>query len=288
VQLGGCSALGFNIAYRAATHTAYGVSGNGASAYVDGGCRATPFSVSGGLLGPAIGPDGNLYVLSGSATVSMTSLSDDGGAIVPRWTEPLGSGRATGLAFDLAGNAIALVDASVDGGVDTQQVLYRIDPGGAAQRLGSYAAGSSSSWAESGPVVAANGDMYFCGSDFTEHRVKSDGSDGGTLPGVPGGCLAVVLVQPDSSGVAMYQVGNGEPVLALDAQGNVVWNSQVYADTAPVIGPGPVGRLPRLYVGSQDGHQSEIVVDTGLDPSSPWPRVRHDSQNTWDARAPLP
>jgi outer membrane protein assembly factor BamB len=84
---------------------------------------------------------------------------------------------------------------------------------------------------------------------------------------------------------------------AIDAQGATVWSTVsetpsplgAYGLSFPTIAPAVSDqRLPTLYVGSSEGKLYAVVVDSGLDPTSPWPKSHHDIRNTGNAAAPLP
>jgi hypothetical protein len=83
----------------------------------------------------------------------------------------------------------------------------------------------------------------------------------------------------------------------VDATGKTVWSTATEVTpplgavslSFPAIAPAAsADTLPTLYTGSADGKLYAVVVDSGLDTTSPWPKSHHDLRNTGNAAAPLP
>ncbi|MFL5263227.1 MAG: hypothetical protein ACJ79L_12570, partial [Anaeromyxobacteraceae bacterium] len=99
-----------------------------------------------------------------------------------------------------------------------------------------------------------------------------------------------------ASGVVVYAVSATGALDAITDDGTVRWSVTEgtslgsFPLTFPTIAPAPgdANTLATLYVGSGEGKLYAVVVDKGLDPSSPWPKSHHDIRNTGNADAPLP
>jgi hypothetical protein len=107
----------------------------------------------------------------------------------------------------------------------------------------------------------------------------------------------LALATVDAVGVRMYATTSAGDLFALDQNGAVIWStrsgsSQLLGTDSldfPAIAPPVSGQaMPTLYAGSADGHLYAVVVDSGLDPSSPWPKAHHDLRNTGNAMAVRP
>jgi hypothetical protein len=153
-------------------------------------------------------------------------------------------------------------------------------------------------------VVSSADEPFLGGNDLGEgsvDRLTSGGkivqdwpvSLGAGSTDVTGLALAVV----NATGAAIYATTSSGDLFALDQTGAVVWSTVNASDQPlgthsldfPTIAPAVSGQnLPTLYAGSADGHLYAVVVDTGLDPASPWPKAHHDLRNTGNGMAVRP
>jgi hypothetical protein len=99
----------------------------------------------------------------------------------------------------------------------------------------------------------------------------------------------LALAKVDAAGVALYATTSAGDLFALDQNGAVGWSTRSGGTQPlgsgkldfPTIAPAASDQtLPTLYTGSADGHLYAVVVDSGLDPESPWPKAHHDLRNT--------
>lgn len=152
-------------------------------------------------------------------------------------------------------------------------------------------------------VLFSNGDMLVGTNDGKLHRLTPPASGSGSwtdawaaLPALSASVRGVLVAAPDRDGVVAYAVTADGQLHALDADGHARWSTAGEASrplgisplTFPTIAPAAsAAQLPTLYAGSDDGHLYAVVVDSGLDPTSPWPKSHHDVRNTGNADAPV-
>jgi outer membrane protein assembly factor BamB len=161
--------------------------------------------------------------------------------------------------------------------------------------LGDYAAESV--------VVFAGGDLLVGTNDRKLHRLTPPSSGSGSwadawssLPALSSSVRGVLVAEQDRDGVVAYAVTGDGQLYALAADGQARWSTTGEASaplgisplTFPTIAPAAsASQLPTLYAGSDDGHLYAVVVDSALDPRSPWPKSHHDARNSGDADAPV-
>jgi outer membrane protein assembly factor BamB len=155
-------------------------------------------------------------------------------------------------------------------------------------------------------VITASGDLVVGANDGKVHRLTPPASPGtwtetwSPAPdlGSPVTGTLIASATAASDPLVYATTSNGE-LFALSDAGEVVWSTSAeptpplgaFALTFPTIAPADStrpGALPTLYVGSADGKLYAVVVDNGLDTTSPWPKSHHDIRNTGNAEAPLP
>ncbi|HEX7624632.1 MAG TPA: PQQ-binding-like beta-propeller repeat protein [Anaeromyxobacteraceae bacterium] len=151
------------------------------------------------------------------------------------------------------------------------------------------------------PVVFPSGDLLVGTNDGKLHRLAqaSGWNDAWSATASLGAAVrGVAISAPDVDGVVAYATTAQGQLHAVDKDGRTVWSTSaepapeplgVSALSFPTIAPADgarAGSLPTLYAGSDDGHVYAVVVDTGLDPASPWPKAHRDLRNTSNADAP--
>jgi outer membrane protein assembly factor BamB len=151
------------------------------------------------------------------------------------------------------------------------------------------------------PVVFPTGDLLVGTNDGKLHRLEqaSAWNDAWSTAASLGAAVrGVAISAPDADGVVAYATTAQGQLHAVDKDGRTVWSTSaepapeplgVSALSFPTIAPADAARagsLPTLYAGSDDGHVYAVVVDTGLDPASPWPKAHRDLRNTSNADAP--
>ena len=175
--------------------------------------------------------------------------------------------------------------------------VFEIDPLTLAwNRLATFGDYSSAS-----PVVFPNGDLLVGTNDGKLQRLEQAAgwNDAWSTAASLGAAVRGVAVSaPDADGVVAYATTAQGLLYALGQDGKVIWSTTgepapeplgVSALSFPTIAPADgarPGSLPTLYAGSDDGHLYAVVVDTGLDPASPWPKAHRDLRNTSNADAP--
>ena len=152
------------------------------------------------------------------------------------------------------------------------------------------------------PTTAGPGDLIVGTNDGMLHRLGppasgSEWTDVWTL-NLGAEVTGTLVAKPaaDGTGAVVYAVTSQGDLHALDASRATVWSTAgdishplgTYSLTFPTIAPAQPGRLPTLYVGSDEGKLYAVVVDTDLDTSSPWPKSHRDIQNTSNADLPIP
>jgi outer membrane protein assembly factor BamB len=155
-------------------------------------------------------------------------------------------------------------------------------------------------------VILPGGDLVVGTNDGKVHRLTpaaGGGADPWTdawtpPPNLGAAVTGVLIAAPNAAGqgAVVYAATESGHLHALDAQGATVWTTAGETSAPlgnfslrfPTIAPALPGRLPTLHVGSAEGKLYAVIVDTGLDTLSPWPKSHHDVRNTGDASAPLP
>jgi outer membrane protein assembly factor BamB len=154
-------------------------------------------------------------------------------------------------------------------------------------------------------VVLPSGDLIVGANDARVHRLTAP--VGGTgpwteawspAPLLESAVTGTLVAERDAAGAVVYAVTSSGALHALGDDGVDVWSTAnevpsplgSFPLTFPTIAPADPApnRLPTLYVGSGDGKLYAVVVDKGLDPTSPWPKSHHDIRNSGNADAPLP
>ncbi|HET9598601.1 MAG TPA: hypothetical protein VFP65_23690 [Anaeromyxobacteraceae bacterium] len=150
------------------------------------------------------------------------------------------------------------------------------------------------------PVIFPNGDLLVGTNDRKLHRLTPPAGAPGLwvdawspVPDLGAAVTGAAIVSADPSGVTSYAVTQAGGVFAIDGAGKTVWSAPaaalgLVALSFPSVAPAAPGGLPTLYAGSGDGKLYAVVVDSGLDPASPWPKSHHDVRNTGNGSAPLP
>jgi outer membrane protein assembly factor BamB len=154
------------------------------------------------------------------------------------------------------------------------------------------------------PVIFPNGDLLIGTNDRKLHRLTPPAGGTGAwidawipVPDLNAAVTGQAIVTRDAAGVVAYAVTAGGHLHAVDGSGKTAWTTATevtpplgsVALSFPTIAPAATATaLPTLYAGSADGKLYAVVVDSGLDPASPWPKSHHDVRNTGDAAAPLP
>jgi outer membrane protein assembly factor BamB len=152
------------------------------------------------------------------------------------------------------------------------------------------------------PVMLGT-DLLLGTNDGKLHRLTPPSSGSGewtdlwsALPALSSSVRGMLVAEQDGDGVVAYAVTGDGQLHALDAYGQAKWSTVGEASsplgisplTFPTIAPAAsASQLPTLYVGSDDGHLYAVVVDSTLDPRSPWPKSHHDVRNTGNADAPV-
>jgi len=198
------------------------------------------------------------------------------------------------LAADSAGGVIiGISDGATDEVVHKKDltswsIRWAADPNGVQ-----FPAGSMVVAADDGPLVGGKWGkvdrLSSAGEDVSNWPISFDtaGED------VTGLALAVA----DASRPAIYATSSSGDLFALDQSGLVVWSTR--SGSTQLLGTGKLDfptiapavsdqTLPTLYAGSADGHLYAVVVDSGLDPASPWPKAHHDVRNTGNGMAVRP
>jgi outer membrane protein assembly factor BamB len=206
-----------------------------------------------------------------------------------------------------------LAGAPLSMGLDGSGALLVADGAKEMNRLvvGSNATMLNLSWnAPAGPVQYGQEAMVVssAGEPITGGRLSGAGgtgavdrltSAGKAVPDWPislgpgsADVTGLALAAVDSSGVTLYATTSAGDLFALDQSGAAVWSTRSGSTQLlgtgkldfPTIAPAVSGQaLPTLYAGSADGHLYAVVVDSGLDPASPWPKAHHDLRNTGNA-----
>jgi hypothetical protein len=153
------------------------------------------------------------------------------------------------------------------------------------------------------PVLLPNGDVIVGTNDKKLHRLAKPALGTGPwteawspAPDLGAAVTGTLVASPDAAGAVVYAVTAAGNLYALDGEGKVVWSTAGestpplgrFSLSFPTIAPAQPGGLPTLYAGSAEGKLYAVVVDTGLDTTSPWPKSHHDVRNTGIAAAPLP
>ena len=246
----------------------------------------------GAAIVPTVDNTMNASLVQFTGTTSLPAVLQYG------WSAPAGLTISAPLAVIPDGRVVAL---SANGHV------YAIDPLAPAATATPTDLAQLSGAADGSAAVDAAGDLIFGTNDGALHRLTPapagsawpDAWAGGASMGTP--VSGVALVAKDASGVSVYATtsgsGTGDVVAVAEVGGRptVVWRTaglaagslQFPVVAAPAAGA-PSSTLPTLYAGSGDGRLYALVVDTPLDPASPWPKSNHDLRNTGNASAPLP
>ncbi|GEJ57558.1 outer membrane protein assembly factor BamB family protein [Anaeromyxobacter diazotrophicus] len=160
-----------------------------------------------------------------------------------------------------------------------------------------------SDYAPESIVLFPGGDLLVGTNDHKLHRLTPPATGTGAwtdawsaLPALTSSVRGVLVAEQDRDGVVAYAVTADGQLYALAADGQARWSTvgEVSAPlgisplTFPTIAPAAsASQLPTLYAGSDDGHLYAVVVDSALDPRSPWPKSHHDARNSGDAGAPV-
>jgi outer membrane protein assembly factor BamB len=177
--------------------------------------------------------------------------------------------------------------------------IIRCDP----STLSTTTLATLADYAQESIVILPGGDLLLGTNDGKLHRLTPPASGSGawtdlwsSLPAVSASVRGMLVAEKDGDGVVAYAVTADGQLYALDADGRARWSTTGEASsplgisplTFPTVAPATsAGQLSTLYVGSEDGHLYAVVVDTGLDASSPWPKSHHDLRNTGNADAPV-
>jgi len=271
------------------------------------------------LYGSTTGSNGCFPATPASTSDAVTtSPVIAGGKVFVATASGIGAGSVRTFALDLAaGSLVSPVDGAVACGridsplaADASNVIaacsngkiFRIDASTLAYELIASLSGA----ATESVVVLPGGDILVGTNDDKVHRLSKPQSGTGTWTeawspapdlGSPVTGVLVAAADPADAGAPIvYAVTASGQLHALDANGTTVWSTSTepsaplgrFALSFPTIAPALPGQLPTLCVGSAEGKLYAVVVDTGLDASSPWPKSHHDVRNTGNAAAPLP
>ncbi len=263
------------------------------------GCFPSPASTGDAVTTSPVIAGGKVFVATSAATVKhfTDALAQDGFEITPFGDGVFCSDITVPMTVTADGK---LVLACGIGQGKSQ--IHRIDPASGAS---SYLRTLPSKPAES-IVILPGGDLAVGTNDGRLYRLTpptTGGSDPWTdawspPPDLGAAVTGVLVATPEQGGqgAVVYAVTESGTLHALNAQGATVWSTRDDASSPlgnfslrfPTIAPAQPGELPTLYVGSAEGKLYAVVVDTGLDASSPWPKSHHDLRNTGNASAPLP
>ena len=258
-------------------------------ANADRTCFASVAS-TGALGASAIIAGDKLYVLTSDATLRRYSatLSDDAWSISTSSCAdvPAPMAYATGSIFFACGIAGQKSEIhQLDASTSTSSLLITLPSKPCAS------------------AVILGTDLLLGTNDGKLHRLTPPTSGSGAwtdlwsaLPALSSSVLGVLVAAQDGDGVVAYAVTGDGQLHALDADGHARWSTTgettsplgISPLTFPTIAPAAsASQLPTLYVGSDDGHLYAVVVDSTLDPRSPWPKSHHDVRNTGNADAPV-
>ena len=239
-----------------------------------------------------------------TATASLRSFTDPGdGALSQDWASSPTDGTTACTQIDapLVADASGQILAACGNG----QIHRVAATNGSSTHLITLAGKATESI-----VVRSDGDLVLGTNDSLLHRLTAAAAPPGlaekwgSLPDLKAAVTGVLLSARDGSGVDTYAVTAGGGLYAVDADATasgmpvarIVWSTESEPTPPlglaklgfPTIAAAQAGGLATLYAGSADGKLYAVVVDSGLDAASPWPKSHHDIRNTGNAAAPLP
>ena len=223
-------------------------------------------SAAGGVIGssPAIGADGTVYV--GSYDFRVYALDGASGRIC--WEFRTGN-------YVYSSPAIG-EDGTVYVG-STDDKVYALN-GVTGQTRWEFRSGGA---VYSSPSIGADGTVYVGSDDCKLYAL--DGATGRRLWESPTG--GPVRSSPAVGADGTVYVGSHDhKVYALDGTtGQKLWD---FMTGGPVLSSPAIGADGTVYVGSEDGKVYAICSSVGGLARSPWPKFRHDAQNTGRYTAP--
>jgi outer membrane protein assembly factor BamB len=230
---------------------------------------------------------------------SLRRMQDDGGLnFAQEVALALNDGAALPVACDVVSVPLAMdakdATARVLAACANGQ-LHRVRPDFTASTTGTLVTTLAFEPSES-IVILPGGDLLVPGKDSKLHRLAAaTGAEAWVAPDLKSPLGGAAVVAPDAAGVVAYATTSTGHLWALDSSGAAVWSTDAVATPLgagplgfPTIAPARPGRLPTLLVGDGSGALHAVVVDTGLDTTSPWPKSHRDLRNTGNSAAPLP
>ncbi len=240
---------------------------------------------------------GALYAATatGTLTASVRQYTDPGdGALTAGWVAAPSDAGVPCLQVEAPLSTDANGDLLVACG---NGQIYRISRGsGIYSKLITLAGKATESI-----VVRGDGDLLVGTNDNLLHRLTPATPPAftekwPTAPDLGAPVTGVALAARDALGVDVYAVTAAGGLYAVDADGTsggnpaglVIWSTAglnpAPLGTAslrfPAIAPARgVSDLPTLYAPSADGKVYAVIVDSGLDPGSPWPKAHRDLAN---------
>jgi outer membrane protein assembly factor BamB len=276
---GGACATGEAINAPAAISGSRAIAGSQASVVAAAGpadfCDGTTVTAA-VIHGPAVGPDGMIYVALNDSLDSFTLPAN--GFLKDNWTgdpapaKPLLSG-SVGAAIAVDGSGKILTLAS-NGNLD------RTTAAGVTQKIATVAPAST------GPVVLSDGSIVVGDATGVLKRIADSAppwTDSATLNGVP----AIPLVLEAEEPTLLVPTSTGRLYAVKVSDGTIAWSVKL-SGTGQALQPANIFTAPgastsTAYIGGADGKLYAVIVDGHLDTAAPWPKAFHDPRNTSNA-----
>ncbi len=205
---------------------------------------------------PAIGEDGTIYV--GSDDGSLYAINPD---MTLKWSYETGAKVQSSPAIGADGT---IYFGSHD------KYFYALNPDGTLKWR--YETGGK---VNSSPAIGEDGTIYV-GSD-DNHLYALNPADGSVKWSYETGGFVRVSPAVGANGTVYFGSVDGY-IYAVRSDGTLKWR---YETAGPVITSSPaIGADGTIYCGSTDHYIYALSSDSQGLASSPWPKFRHDSQNT--------
>ncbi|MCX5859480.1 MAG: amidase family protein, partial [Proteobacteria bacterium] len=147
--------------------------------------------------------------------------------------------------------------------------------------VSNWGTGLSCAW-NSSPVIGTDGTIYFGGCGEIQ-AFNPDGSKKWSVvltPNYPGAYVSTPAIGSDGT---IYAGVQDYGLFAVDAGGNILWDVQINGSpSAPLVVTGGIVYIAFGPTSGNDPIKLYAIISgsAGGLASSPWPRYRHDSQNS--------